>query len=54
MNEKIKVFEAFAGIGTQRMALRNLGVEHEVVERAVEEVGRLGCLCCALHGKHGA
>lgn len=31
MNEKIKVFEAFAGIGTQRMALRNLGIEHEVV-----------------------
>ena len=26
----IKVFEAFSGIGTQRMALRNLGIEHEV------------------------
>ena len=25
----IKVFEAFSGIGTQRMALRNLGIEHE-------------------------
>ena len=23
----IKVFEAFSGIGTQRMALRNLGIE---------------------------
>lgn len=27
----LRVFEAFSGIGTQRMALRNLGVEHEVV-----------------------
>lgn len=27
----LKVFEAFAGVGTQRMALRNIGVEHEVV-----------------------
>lgn len=33
MNEtsKIKVFEAFAGYGSQRMALRNLGIPHEVV-----------------------
>ncbi|HSQ90534.1 DNA cytosine methyltransferase [Romboutsia sp.] len=27
----LKVFECFAGIGSQRMALRNLGIEHEVV-----------------------
>ena len=27
----LKVFEAFAGVGSQRMALRNLGIEHEVV-----------------------
>lgn len=27
----LKVFEAFAGVGTQRMALRNIGIEHEVV-----------------------
>ena len=27
----LKVFEAFAGYGSQRMALRNLGIEHEVV-----------------------
>ena len=27
----IKVFEAFAGIGSQRMALRNLGIDYEVV-----------------------
>lgn len=28
---KLKVFEAFAGIGSQRMALRNLNINHEVV-----------------------
>ena len=27
----LKVIEAFAGVGSQRMALRNLGVKHEVV-----------------------
>lgn len=27
----LRVFEAFSGIGTQRMALRRLGIEHEVV-----------------------
>ena len=27
----LKVFEAFAGVGSQRMALRNLGIEYEVV-----------------------
>lgn len=27
----LKVFEAFAGYGSQRMALRNLDIEHEVV-----------------------
>ena len=27
----LRVFEAFAGYGSQRMALRNLGIEHEVV-----------------------
>ena len=28
---KIKVFEAFAGIGAQACALRNIGVDYEVV-----------------------
>ncbi|CEP39620.1 C-5 cytosine-specific DNA methylase [[Clostridium] sordellii] len=28
---KIRVFEAFAGVGSQRMALRNLNIPHEVV-----------------------
>ena len=27
----LKVFEAFSGVGAQRMALRNLGIEHESV-----------------------
>lgn len=27
----LRVFEAFSGVGSQRMALRNLGIEHEVV-----------------------
>ena len=27
----IRVFESFAGVGSQRMALRNLGIDHEVV-----------------------
>ena len=30
-NNMIKVFEAFAGIGTVRMALDRLGIAHEVV-----------------------
>lgn len=31
INIMLKVFEAFAGYGSQRMALRNLGIPHEVV-----------------------
>ena len=27
----LKLFEAFSGVGAQRMALRNLGIEHESV-----------------------
>lgn len=34
----LRVFEAFSGIGTQRMALRNLGIEHEVV--AIAEIDK--------------
>jgi DNA (cytosine-5)-methyltransferase 1 len=32
----LKVFEAFSGIGSQRMALRNKGIDHEVV--AISEI----------------
>ena len=50
MNEKIKVFEAFAGIGTQRMALRNLGIEHEVV--GISEIDKYAIRSYeAIHGE---
>ena len=46
----IKVFEAFAGIGTQRMALRNLGIEHDVV--AIAEIDKFAIKSYeAIHGK---
>lgn len=31
MKDRLRVFEAFAGIGAQRIALRNLNIDHEVV-----------------------
>ena len=34
----IRVFEAFAGYGSQSIALRNLGIEHEVV--AISEIDK--------------
>ncbi|WP_446457331.1 DNA cytosine methyltransferase [Tuanshanicoccus yangjingiae] len=46
----LKVLEAFAGIGTQRMALRNLGVPHEVV--AISEIDKFAIKSYeAIHGK---
>lgn len=46
----LKVFEAFAGIGTQRMALRNLGIDHEVV--AISEIDKFAIKSYeAIHGK---
>lgn len=46
---KIRVLEAFAGIGTQRMALRNLGIEHEVV--AIAEIDKFAIASYeAIHG----
>lgn len=46
----LKVFEAFAGIGTQRMALRNLGIEHEVV--AIAEIDKFAIKSYeAIHGE---
>lgn len=35
-DKKLRVFESFSGIGTQRMALRNLGIDHDVV--AISEI----------------
>lgn len=46
----IKVFEAFAGIGTQRMALRNLNISHDVV--AISEIDKFAIKSYeAIHGK---
>ena len=39
---KLKVFEAFAGIGCQSMALRNLGIDFEVV--GISEVDKYALL----------
>ncbi|HEK9529615.1 TPA: DNA (cytosine-5-)-methyltransferase, partial [Streptococcus equi subsp. equi] len=45
----LRVFEAFAGIGTQRMALRNLGIPHEVV--AIAEIDKFAIKSYeAIHG----
>lgn len=46
---KLRVFEAFSGIGTQRMALRNLGIPHEVV--AIAEIDKFAIKSYeAIHG----
>ena len=46
----LKVFEAFAGIGTQRMALKNIGVEHEVV--GISEIDKFAIKSyMAIHGE---
>ena len=46
----IRVFEAFAGVGSQRMALRNLGIEHEVV--AIAEIDKFAIKSYeAIHGE---
>lgn len=45
----LKVFEAFAGIGTQRMALDNLNIPHEVV--AISEIDKYAIKSYeAIHG----
>lgn len=46
----LKVFEAFAGVGSQHMALRNLGVDYEVV--GVSEIDKFAHLSYeAIHGE---
>lgn len=46
----LRVFEAFAGVGSQRMALRNLGIEHEVV--AISEIDKYAIESYeAIHGE---
>ena len=46
---KLRVFEAFAGYGSQSIALRNLGVDYEVV--AISEIDKYAIKAYnALHG----
>jgi DNA (cytosine-5)-methyltransferase 1 len=46
---KLRVFEAFSGVGSQRMALRNLGIPHEVV--AISEIDKYALQSYeAIHG----
>ena len=48
--EKIKLFEAFSGIGTQRMALKRLGIAHEVI--GISEINAHSIRTYeAIHGK---
>ena len=48
--KKIKVFEAFSGIGSQSIALRNTGVDYEVV--AISEIDKYAIKAYeAIHGK---
>ena len=46
----LRVFEAFAGVGAQRMALRNLGIHHEVV--GISEIDKFAIQSYqAIHGE---
>ena len=48
--DKIKVFEAFSGYGSQSIALRNLGVDYDVV--AISEIDKYAIKAYeAIHGK---
>ena len=48
--KKLKVIELFAGIGSQAMALRNLGIEHEVI--GISEIDKFAIKSYeAIHGK---
>ena len=49
MRDKIRVFEAFAGYGSQSIALRNIGVDYEVV--AISEIDKYAIQAYeAIHG----
>lgn len=50
MRNKLRVFEAFAGYGSQSIALRNLGIDYEVV--AISEIDKYAIQAYeAIHGK---
>ncbi|WP_299571711.1 DNA (cytosine-5-)-methyltransferase [uncultured Leptotrichia sp.] len=47
---KIKVIELFAGVGSQAMALRNIGIDYEVI--GISEIDKFACKSYeAIHGK---
>lgn len=49
MSVIVRVFEAFSGVGAQRMSLRNLGIEHEVV--GISEIDKFAIQSYeAIHG----
>lgn len=49
-SKKLRVFEAFSGIGAQRKALERLGIEHDVV--AISEIDKYAIKSYeAVHGK---
>ena len=49
MGDNIRVFEAFAGYGSQSIALRNIGVDYEVV--AISEIDKYAIQAYeAIHG----
>lgn len=50
MTSKLRVLELFSGVGSPRMALRNLGIDHEVV--AISEIDKFAIKSYeAIHGK---
>ena len=50
INMTLRVLEAFSGVGSQRMALRNLGIDHEVV--AIAEIDKFAIKSYeAIHGE---
>lgn len=42
MENKIRVVELFAGVGTQRQALKDAGINHEIV--AISEIDKYALL----------
>lgn len=50
INNKLRVFEAFSGYGSQSIALRNIGVPYEVV--AISEIDKYAIQAYeSIHGK---
>ena len=48
--QKIKVIELFAGVGSQAMALRNIGIDYEVI--GISEIDKFAFKSYeAIHGK---